>query len=634
MKSVFNWESVIVYFCLFALSFHFAYPWVTVVVPITIDVPYLSRMTLLPQNIPILFVFVIGGIPLIWDILKNLLKGNFGVDLLAIIAIFTAIYMGEYVAACLLILMLSGGEVLEAYAMKRASSVLKLLADRMPSVAHVKIKNKITDVPLSKIEINDHVVVYPHEVCPVDGRVLEGHGFMDESYLTGEPYKISKGPGTQTLSGSINGETLLLIKTEKLPKDSRYTKIMKIMEDSEQQRPQMRRLADQLGMIFTPISLAIAFSVWYLTGDPERFLSVLVIATPCPLLIAIPISIISAISLSARRGIIIKDPVILEQLPLCRTAIFDKTGTLTYGYAELTDIEVPASQFLDKDAILQLVASIESYSKHPLATAIMKAAQKEGLVTLEAEHISEIPGMGLAGKVRNKIIHLTNRKHIEKNYQPLVEQLSPSQPGLECIVLINGALAATFRFRDSLRDEGDDFIRHLAPVHSFNKIMIVSGDRTSEVNYLAKKLGIEEAYANKSPEEKITIVHQETAQAKTLYVGDGINDAPALAAATVGIAMGGGSIVSEVGGAVILESSLIKVDELFHISALMRHIALQSAVGGMLLSVIGMGFAAAGYIPPVLGALLQEAIDLLAIFNALRLTWIRNLTKISDIDKS
>lgn len=634
MKSVNNWENIIVYFCLFALSFHFAYPWVTESAPITLHIPYFSQLTFLPKNIPILFVFVIGGIPLIWDILKNILKGNFGVDLLATIAILTAIYMDEYVAACLLILMLSGGEVLETYAMKRASSVLKLLADRMPSVAHVKELGKIRDVPLSAIKINDQVVLYPHEVCPVDGCVLEGHGFMDESYLTGEPYKISKGPGTQTLSGAINGETLLLIKTEKLPQDSRYTKIMKIMEDSEQQRPQMRRLADQLGMIFTPISLMIAFTVWYLTGDPERFLAVLVIATPCPLLIAIPISIISAISLSARRGIIIKDPVILEQLPLCRTAIFDKTGTLTYGYAELTDIEVPASQPLDKDAILQLVASVESYSKHPLATAIMKAAQKEGLATLEAEHISEIPGMGLAGKVRDKIIHLTNRKHIEKNYKPLAEELSPSQPGLECIVLINGALAATFRFRDSLRDEGNDFIRHLEPVHSFSKIMIVSGDRTSEVNYLAKKLDIEEAYANKSPEEKITIVQQETAQAKTLYVGDGINDAPALAAATVGIAMGGGSIVSEVGGAVILESSLIKVDELFHISALMRHIALQSAAGGMLLSLIGMGFAAAGYISPVVGALLQEAIDLLAIFNALRLTWIRNLTKISDIDKS
>lgn len=634
MNHSLRWEKAIVYGCLISLLFHYAFLWLITPFSINVNIFGLPQYILLPQNIPFLVIFVMGGIPLIWEIVKNMTKGNFGVDLLASIAIVTAVYMGEYVAACLLILMLSGGEVLEVYAMKKASSVLALLAERMPYHAHVKIDNKILDIPISDLKINDTIVVYPHEVCPVDGLVLEGHGFMDESYLTGEPYKISKGPGTKVLSGSINGETLLLIKAEKLSKDSRYAKIMKIMEDSEQQRPQMRRLADQLGTIFTPISLLVAFFVWHFSGDPTRFLAVLVIATPCPLLIAIPISIISAISLSARRGIIIKDPIILEQLPLCRTAIFDKTGTLTYGYAELVDIDIPSSQSLDRDAILQLVASIECYSKHPLAIAILKAAHKSGLVIMEADHISEIPGMGLTGKVRDKVIHLTNRKHIESHYQSLVSQLPVTQPGLECIVLVNGAIGATFRFRDTLRDEGDDFIRHLAPVHAFNKVMIVSGDRPSEVNYLAKKLGIQEAYSSKSPEEKIAIVTEEVKQAKTLYVGDGINDAPALAAATVGIAFGSSSILSEVGGAVILESSLIKVDELFHISALMRKIALQSAAGGMILSFIGMGFAAAGFISPVMGALLQEGIDLLAIFNALRLTWVKNLTKISDIDKS
>lgn len=588
-------------------------------------------------DIPLLIIILLGGVPLIYEIIKSLLSRNFGVDLLASIAILTAIYMHEYVAATLLVLMLSGGEVLESYAMRRASSVLALLAERMPHHAHLREAGKIRDIPIHDVQVNDIIVVYPHEVCPVDGIVIEGHGYMDESYLTGEPYKTSKGPGVHVLSGSINEESLLIIKATRRAEDSRYTKIMKIMEESEQKRPHMRRLADQLGTLFTPVALTIAFGIWYLSGDMTRFLAVLVIATPCPLLIAIPISIVSAISLSARRGIIIKDPTILEQLPLCRTAIFDKTGTLTYGQAKLTKIIAPRGKKLskvDEEIILQSVASVEKYSKHPLAIAILKAAQKAGLATLEAEHISETPGSGLTGMVKDKLIHITNRQNILERYAPLAPFLPNSAPGLECIIMINAEIAAIFQFQDTLRAEGGDFIRHLGPSHLFNKVMIVSGDRSSEVDYLAEKLDIKEAYGNQSPEEKVTLVRQETRLAKTLFVGDGINDAPALASATVGISFGTGSIMSEAGGAVILESSLIKVDELFHISALMRKIALQSAGGGMILSLIGMGFAAAGYIAPVTGALLQEGIDLIAIFNALRLSLLRNVTVISDIDRN
>lgn len=566
--------------------------------------------------LPLLIVIFVGGIPLLLQIVVKLYRGNLGADFLAAIALVTATVIGEYLAAVLIILMLAGGQALETYAMRRASAVLLALASRMPTKAHRKIGEHIEDIAISTIALGDSIVVYPHETCPVDGRVTEGHGAMDESYLTGEPYLVSKAPGTTVLSGAVNGEAAITVCVEKLPQDSRYAKIMKVMAEAEQKRPQLRRLGDQVGAIFAPIALLLAFAVWYSSGDPVRFLSVLVIATPCPLLIGIPISIISAISLAAKRGIIIKDPTVLERLPTCRTAIFDKTGTLTYGRPELVEI-IPASGFEGND-VLQLAASLERYSKHPLATTIIKAADAAGLPRLEASCVLEKPGQGLTGTVNEQEITVTHRKKLAAD---LLAQLPPAQSGMECVVLVNGRLAATFRFRDTPRADGHSFISHLKPMHHFEKVILLSGDRASEVEYLADIMGIKETYASQSPEQKVNLVRSETAKVPTLFMGDGINDAPALAIATVGIAFGQQSVVAEAAGAVILENTLVKVDELLHISAKLRQVAVQSAVGGMLLSFLGMGIAAAGYLTPVQGAILQEVIDVLAILNALRLTW-------------
>ncbi|HEX2752138.1 MAG TPA: heavy metal translocating P-type ATPase, partial [Alphaproteobacteria bacterium] len=426
------------------------------------------------------------------------------------------------------------------------------------------------------------------------------------------------------LSGAINGESVLVMRAEKLAHDSRYAQIMGVMQEAEQKRPAIRRLGDKIGAIFAPLALLFAVAAWYFTGDSGRFLAVLVVATPCPLLIAIPVTLISAISMAAKRGIIIKDPTVLEQLPTCRTAIFDKTGTLTYGKPELTDI-VPA-QGIGANDILQLAASLEQYSKHPLANAILQAAAKAKLVSTEAAKVSEKPGQGLTGMVGGHEIRVTHRNKLLQQTPDMAAILPPTVAGLECIIMKDGQYAATFRFRDAPRAEGKSFIHHLAPSHQFNKIMMVSGDRESEVTYLAGLLGIKETLASQSPEQKVAIVRAETAKAPTLFMGDGINDAPALASATVGIAFGQhSSVTAEAAGAVIMESSLVKVDELIHISAAMRRIVLQSAIGGMALSVMAMGFAAGGYITPVMGALLQEAIDVLAIANALRLTWSRNI---------
>jgi len=572
------------------------------------------------RDIPLVFVSIIGGLPLGLQVVRKILKGDLGADSLAVIALITAIVLKEYLAATLIILMMAGGQALEEMAARKASAVLTALASRMPSIAHRKAEDVITDIKISEIACDDLIVVFPHETCPVDGTVFEGHGSMNEAYLTGEPYQVSKAPGATVLSGAINGEAALTIKTEALPKDSRYAQIMKVMEDAEQKRPNLRRLGDQIGAIFAPVALLCAGLVWYFTGDATRFLSVLVIATPCPLLIAIPITLISAISIAARRGIIIKDPTVLERLPTCRTAIFDKTGTLTYGQPEL--VEIIVAKGMDSDTVLQQVASLERYSKHPLATAILNAAKQSPLSLLQADKVSEKPGKGLFGIVNKSSILVTHRKSIAKEFPEMLSMLPPVYSGLEFSVLINDKYAATFHLRDKPRSEGKRFISHLAPLHHFSKIMIVSGGRESEVTYLANIMGIKETYASQSPEQKLAIVRAQTKKSPTIYMGDGINDAPALAAATVGIAFGGvSSITSEAAGAVILDNTLEKVDELLHISIAMRKIALQSAIGGMVLSFVGMGFAASGHLSPVVGALLQEVIDGIAILNALRLIW-------------
>jgi heavy metal translocating P-type ATPase len=570
-----------------------------------------------PADWPLLIALVLGGIPLVLELAHGLFRGEFGSDLLAGISIVTSAILGEYLAGAIVVLMLSGGKTLEAFAVAKASSALKTLAARMPSVAHLRRDGRVDDVPLDRVAVGDLVAVFPHEVCPVDGTVVEGQGWMDESYLTGEPYRVPKTPGAEVLSGAVNSETALTIRTERPAADSRYAKIMRVMRDSEQRRPRLRRLGDQLGALYTPVAVAVALAAWAGSGDPVRFLAVLVVATPCPLLIAIPVAVIGGISLAARRGIVVKDPAVLEKLDTCHTAIFDKTGTLTYGQPSLT--EVLAAPEFDRREVLSLMAGLERYSRHPLAGAVIQAALKEGVPIPDASSVHEPPGQGLQGNVLGRSVVITSRKKWAATNPAAAAGLAPAKGGLECIVLIDGRYAATCRFRDEPRAEGAPFIRHLRPQHGFRRVLLVSGDRETEVRDLAERVGIGDVYAAQSPEQKLELVRQETARANTVFLGDGVNDAPALTAATVGIAFGRHSdVTAEAAGAVVLDDSLIKVDEFLHLSRRMRAIALQSAVGGMALSLAGMMLAAFGYLPPVAGAVVQEIIDAVAVANALR----------------
>ena len=296
-------------------------------------------------------------------------------------------------------------------------------------------------------------------------------------------------------------------------------------------------------------------AAWLASGQAVRFLAVLVIATPCPLLIAIPVVIIGSVSLAARRGIIIKDPAVLEKIDTCRTAIFDKTGTLTYGKPKLTEV-IAAAGFTEPES-LALVASLERYSRHPLASAILEAADERGLCAADAQQISERPGEGLRGTVVSRTVEVTSRKKLSASHPEAIAALPATGEGLECVIIVDGRLAATFRFRDEPRTEGASFIHHLRPKHHFRRLMLVSGDRESEVRYLAERVGIQDVRFGQSPEQKLELVRLETQCANTVFLGDGINDAPALTAATVGVAFGQASdITAEAAGVVIMESSL------------------------------------------------------------------------------
>jgi heavy metal translocating P-type ATPase len=573
-----------------------------------------DAVSLLPLQLTVL----VGGIPLVFDIAGRAFRRDLGSDLLAGIAIVVSALLGEHLAGAFVVLMLASGQVMEGFAVGRASSVLQALARRVPSVAHQRRDDALVDLRLDDVAVGDVLVVLPHEICPVDGTVIEGHGVMDESYLTGEPFRIFKAPGADVLSGAINGDSALTIRAVRKAVDSRYSRIMQVMQETEQRRPRLRRLGDRLGAFYAPLALVVAAVAGIAAGDPRRFLAVMVVATPCPLLIAIPVAIIGAVSLAARRSIVVKDPGVLEEIDTCRTIILDKTGTLTYGEPTLT--EQVCSAALPRPEVLELVAGLERYSKHPLSVAILAAARAEGIAPPAAAAVSERPGEGLTGTVRGHRVQVTGRRGAEALAPGVSAVLPPASSGLECVVFVDGEYAATYRFHDRPRDDSLSFVSHLGPRHNFRRVMLVSGDRAAEVRYLAEQVGITELHAGCSPEEKAAIVTAETRRARTLFIGDGINDAPALVAATVGLAFGHNSdVTTEAAGAVIMDSSLGKVDEFFHIGRRMRRIALQSAVGGMALSMVGMLFAAVGALPPVAGAIAQEVIDLAAILNALRM---------------
>lgn len=560
-----------------------------------------------------LAITLVAAIPVLHRIGSDILDGNWSTDLIAAVSIITGIITGQYLVALIIIVMITGGSILESYAVRRASSALSALAERIPTLAHRVTSAGHEDIALDAVALGDHLLVFPHEVAPADGVVVRGQGRMDESYLTGEPWEVQKAPGVEVISGAKNGSSLLEIEVRRLPRDSRYARIMAVMEDSELKRPRIRRLADQLGAWYSPLALIVAAAAGLWAYDWQRFLAVIVVATPCPLLISIPVALIGSISRAARAGIIIRDPAILEEIPNIRTFIFDKTGTLTRGKPQLVAIHPAAG--VDADAALAAIASLERYSRHPLATPLLDAARQKSLVLADADEVIERAGEGLTAKLGGVTYSVVGRKQFAVDL--------PDLPGghLECLLLRDGALMAAFHFFDAPRQDTRLFLDHLAPRHGGTRTVLLTGDQQAAATQLAAQVGIGEVLAAQSPEQKLAFIRAANQQGPTLYVGDGINDGPALAAATVGVSFGSASnVTASAASAVVLEPSLAKIDELLHLGIRLRRIALESTVGGLALSSLGMAAAAMGWLPPLYGALLQEAIDVVSVLNALRTT--------------
>lgn len=554
-----------------------------------------------------------GGIPLAVRTLLEVFRGRFQSDMLGVISIAAGLWLGENFAATVIVLMMSGGSALEEAASRRAASVLDALARRMPKLAHRRTTSGLADVPVAEIVHGWELAVLGHELCPVDGVVIEGRGTMDESYLTGEPYQIQKAPGATVLSGAINGPGTLIIRATNVASASRYAQIVKVVEQASTQQPPIRRLGDRIGAWYTPLALAVAAVAWALSGDPVRFLAVLVVATPCPMLLAIPIAVIGAVSTAARQGIVVRNPAALEGIRECVHFLFDKTGTLTTGKPVVDSVE--AAPGFTPNEVLSAAAALEYYSRHPLAAAIVQKFESTGLAPETVEQAEEIPGKGLRGVVSGRPVALTGRK----TAAALGLSVAPEQPGLECVVLIEERYAGLIRMIDAPRAETLEFVSHLWRKHGGRRVVLVSGDREREARAFAEKAGIDEVLAGQTPEQKLAFVKKLTESGPTLFAGDGINDAPALLAATVGVAFGArGDVAATAADAVILDPSIRGLDQLIHIGERMRRIALQSAIGGMALSLIAMAFAANGSLAPAAGAILQEAIDLAAIANALR----------------
>jgi heavy metal translocating P-type ATPase len=558
---------------------------------------------------------ILSGTIILFDLLKDIIRKDFSSDFLAGISIVTAICLEEYWAAILVVFMLSGGQSLERLAMKNASAILQTLAQRMPHHARRRINGSIEDISLDEVQIGDLIEVHPHDICPVDGIVIDGRSSMDEAFLTGEPYVMPKVGGSTVISGAINGEGLLTIRASALARDSRYQKIAEVIEQQATKRVRMRRIADSIASWYTPFGLIVALLAWGISGDPIRFLSVLVVATPCPLIIGIPVAIIGAISSAARKGIIIRDPASLEAASTCSAMILDKTGTLTIGKPQVTSLKLFGGW--NENELLPLLLSAERYSKHPLATAIVAYAELKGCAPLNVATVEEQPGKGLLATIDGQTIEIGKWSLLAAAGAELSEQ--PQGPS--CSVIINGAPAALLTFRDIPRRESRPFVEHLAAHHGIRNVMMLSGDRDTEAQYLASQVGITNARGGLSPEEKLLTLQEVMAKEHTIFIGDGINDAPSLQAATVGIGLGTKSdIIGESADVIILEPSLERVDAFLHLSRRVRKIALQTGLGGIALSIIGMGAAAAGFLPPVIGACVQEGIDLLSILNALRTT--------------
>jgi heavy metal translocating P-type ATPase len=564
-------------------------------------------------------------VPLGWDVARTLLRRDLGVDLIALIAMASALALGELLAGAVVTVMLAGGNALEAFAAGRARRELRLLIERAPRVALLHENGGVREVPVEQVVVGDRVLVRAGEVIPVDGVVEGTDAVVDESALTGESLPVTIRLGEGVRSGTLNAGAPFDVHATRPAAESAYANMVRMVREAERHKAPFLRLADRYAGIFLPITVAVAGAAWVASGDPVRALAVLVVATPCPLILAAPVALVAGVSRAAHRGVVVKGAGVIERLGATRTVLVDKTGTLTLGTPALE--RVVSIGALSEDELLRLAGTVEQLSTHVLGGAIVRAAREQGLALDFPHDAVETPGEGVCGGVNGATVHVGGPHWLAREgiagLDGVADLVASSGDGHALgVVAVDGRVGGALVLADRVRDDAAEMIAALRRAGVQNVVM-ATGDRASVATEIAKRLGIDRVYAEQGPEQKLALVHALQANPDTapvVMVGDGINDAPALALADVGIAMGGAgaTVASEAADAVVLVDRVDRVAEAIGFGRRSLHIARQSVLAGMGLSIAAMVVAAFGLIPPVMGALLQEGIDVAVILNALR----------------
>lgn len=558
---------------------------------------------------------VIGA--LLYQIGVSLKRGDVGLDIVAALSMSTALVFGESLAGIVVALMYSGGQMLESFALGRAEREMTALLNRVARNALRYRGDILEEVPITSLSPGDRLLIRTGEVLPVDGRISGDMALLDLSVLTGEslPKRIAR--GAEALSGGTSVGAAFDLVATRTAADSTYASIVRLVEEAQESKAPMVRVSDRVAMGFLVLTLALAGTAWSATQDPTRALAVLVVATPCPLILAVPVALIAGMSRAARLGVLIKNGGVLEALAGIRTAVLDKTGTLTRGQISITDIT--ASGEISSSEVLRLAASLDQASSHVVAAALVLAAVDRGLKLSAPTGVDETPGTGVTGRVDGQIVCVGSGAYVSGRIKAPVPTSSGSHHGLTVVVAVDGALAGVIALSDVMRTDAADVIHDLRNV-GIRRIILASGDRTEVVQALGKQLRLDAIHAELTPENKAKLVRREAGSAAVMMVGDGVNDAPALAAANVGVAMGarGAAASSEAAGVVLLVDELRPLIRAIALAKRSRRIAFQSVVVGLGLSILAMLAAALGYLPPVQGALLQEVIDVAVILNALR----------------
>jgi heavy metal translocating P-type ATPase len=565
---------------------------------------------------------VVGIVPLAWSVIRDLVRGETGVDPIALLAMVGALLLGDYLAGAVIALMLSSGQALEAYADARAHRELSALLARAPHSVHRYVDGSLGSVPIERVVPGDRLLVKKGEVVPVDGLLLSDHAVLDESALSGESRPVERSGGDPLRSGAVNAGPSFDLRATATAEESTYAGVVRLVEEAQTQKAPFVRLADRYAAIFVPVTLVIAGVAWAATGQAERALAVLVVATPCPLILAAPIAIVSGISRAAKRGIIVKGGGALETLARGSVLLFDKTGTLTSGIPEVADVEVFGG--VGPDELIRLAASLDQVSPHVLAAAIVRAAHERRVELSFPTQVHEEHGSGIEGTVDGQPVSLGKTAWVTRGGSLPARardvRRRSAMEGSTCVFVgVGGGVAGALILDDPIRADTPRVIRTLRRT-GIRRVVMVTGDHADVAESVGISIGVDRILSERDPADKVDAVKAEGDQGVTIMVGDGVNDAPALAAADVGVAMGarGATASSEAADVVLMVDRLDKLAEAMRIAHRSRRIALQSVLAGMGLAFAGMFLGAFGLLQPVQGAIVQEAIDVAVILNALR----------------